>query len=233
MKMKLAALAVLVSTTGAMAADLPRAAPVPYAKAPVAMGYNWTGFYVGAMGGYGWTQNVTIAGFTGNTNEIKGAFGGGTIGYNWQAPGSQFVFGIEADGAWSDVKYRETILGVTFEDRIRAFGSVTGRVGIAADAALFYIKGGYAFADNRMSLTTIAGTLFSESRLHSGWTLGGGIEYGFAPNWSAKAEYMYASYANENYLTAFVPGGISFGMDIHTAKFGINYRFGGPVVARY
>jgi outer membrane immunogenic protein len=64
---------------------------------------------------------------------------------------------------------------------------------------------------------------------------GAGIEYGFTPNWSAKAKYMYASYSSANYLTAFTPAGIGFGADVHTAKFGINYRFGrgGPVVARY
>lgn len=217
-----------------MAADMPAAAPAPYSKAVVSPAYNWTGFYIGAMGGYGRTHNVTIAGIAGTTNEIQGGFAGGTIGYNWQAPGSQFVFGIEADGAWSDIKYRETFLGLTFEERIKAFGSVTGRVGLAADAALFYLKGGYAVADNRMSLTNLAGTLFSESRVHSGWTVGGGIEYGFTPNWSAKGEYMYANYGNANYLTAFVPGGIGFAADVHTVKFGINYRFGGgPVVARY
>ena len=68
------------------------------------------------------------------------------------------------------------------------------------------------------------------------WTVGGGLEYGFTPNWSAKAEYMYASFANETYLSAVVPGGTEFGADIHTVKFGINYRFGGfggPIMARY
>jgi outer membrane immunogenic protein len=228
-----AAIALIGSTAAAAAADLPRAAY----KAPVAVSpaYNWTGFYIGAMGGYGWSQSVDIAGFAAGTNDIKGGFAGGTIGYNWQGAGSPVVFGIEADGAWSDINYTETLLGVTFEERIRAFGSVTGRLGYAVDAALFYVKGGYAWADNRMSVGALGVPLFSESRLHSGWTVGGGLEYGFTPNWSGKVEYMYASYANENYLTAFVPGGIGFGADVHTVKAGINYRFGwgGPVVARY
>jgi outer membrane immunogenic protein len=143
------------------------------------------------------------------------------------------VFGIEADGAWSDIKFADTFLGVTSEDKIRSFGSVTGRLGYAVNTALFYFKGGYAWADNRFSVTNGAGTLFSESKFHSGWTVGGGLEYGFAPNWSGKVEYMFASYDNENYLATFVPGGVGFGFDVHTVKGGINYRFGGPVVARY
>jgi outer membrane immunogenic protein len=221
-----------LGTASALAADLPART---YTKAPVVSpGYNWTGFYVGAMGGYGWSENVNVGGFTIGTNDIKGGFAGGTLGYNWQAAGSPFVFGIEADGAWSDIKFAETDLGVTFEDRIRSFGSVTGRLGYAVDAALFYFKGGYAWANNRLSATdNVVGTFFSESRFHSGWTVGGGLEYGFAPNWSAKVEYMFASYDNENYLTAFTPGGVGFGFDVNTVKGGINYRFGGPVVARY
>jgi len=233
MKTKIVGLALLASISGASAADLSRAAPA-YSKSPVmAPAYNWTGFYVGAMGGYGWSQNVTLAGVTGASNEIKGGFAGGTVGYNWQAPGSQFVFGLEGDAAWSDINYRLTVLGITFEDKIQAIGSITGRLGWAADAALFYVKGGYAFAENKMSFTD--GVLsVSESHFHSGWTVGGGLEYGFAPNWSAKGEYMYASFAKENYLTAVPPAGIDFGADIHTVKFGVNYRFGGgPVVARY
>ena len=232
MKLRIVGLALLASVTGAAAADLPAAAPVAYSKAPVVSAYNWTGFYVGAMGGYGWSQNVSIAGVNGNTNDIKGGFFGGTVGYNWQAPGSQFVFGLEGDAAWSDIKYGLIVPPVTFEDKIQAIGSITGRIGWAADTALFYVKGGYAFAVNRMSFTALGLTL-SESHFHSGWTVGGGIEYGFAPNWSAKGEYMYASFSKLNYLAAVPPAGVDFGFDIHTVKFGINYRFGGPVVARY
>jgi outer membrane immunogenic protein len=236
MKLRIVGLALSASITGAAAADMPSVAPVGYSKSPVlAAAYNWTGFYVGAMGGYGWSQNFHSGGTVVSTNDLKGGFAGGTVGYNWQAPGSQFVLGLEVDAAWSDMKHQEPfILGTTLEDRIRAMGSVTGRVGFAADAALFYVKGGYAWADNRLALLNGVGTsLFSESRVHSGWTIGGGVEYGFTPNWSAKAEYMYSSFTDSKYLPALTPGGVALGMDIHTAKVGINYRFGGPIVARY
>jgi outer membrane immunogenic protein len=241
MRYILAVLALVGPVSAASAADvLPGpalAAPPAYRPPPVSPAYNWTGFYIGAMGGYGWSQNATVAGTVLATNDIKGGFGGGTIGYNWQSPGSQLVFGLEADGAWSDIKFNTPFFfGTTFQEKILAFGSATGRVGFAADAALFYVKGGYAWADNRIAVLLGSTILGSESHFHSGWTVGGGLEYGFTPNWSAKAEYMYASYLKENYLaTGVLAPGIGLAVDVHTIKAGINYRFGwgGPVVARY
>lgn len=233
MKKTLTAILLVTSAGTASAADMPQAAP--YQKAPYASpAYNWTGFYIGAMGGYGWSDQVraSIGGLTASTssNDLKGGFGGGTVGYNWQT--GNFVFGIEADAAWSDIKFSESAFGVTFTDKIQSFGSVTGRLGFAANAALFYVKGGYAWADNQVSATGFGAT-FSESRFHSGWTIGGGLEYLFVPNWSGKVEYMYADYSSANYLTTFVPGGIGLGVTVNTVKAGVNYHFGGPVVARY
>jgi hypothetical protein len=77
---------------------------------------------------------------------------------------------------------------------------------------------------------TAAGVTFAESKVHSGWAVGGGLEYLFMPSWSGKAEYMYADYGNEAYLIAFAPGGIGLGVTTHTVKAGVNYHFGGPVV---
>ena len=188
-------------------------------------------------------RKADVGGFTVGTNDIKGGFAGGTLGYNWQAAGSPFVFGIEADGAWSDIKFAETNLGVTFEDRIRSFGSVTGRLGYAVDAALFYFKGGYAWANNRLSATdNVVGTFFSESRFHSGWTVGGGLEYGFAPNWSVGIEYdhmfmqdRFITFTNNGTLapagTAYASDRIHQDVDLITVR--VNYRWGGAVIARY
>ncbi len=76
----------------------------------------------------------------------------------------------------------------------------------------------------------------SESHVHSGWTVGGGLEYLFAPQWSGKLEYMYADYGSATYAAGIVPGGVGLSATVHTIKAGINYHFGwggGPVVARY
>jgi outer membrane immunogenic protein len=226
-KLLLAGAAFLSLMTAASAADL---AARPYTKAPpLSPAYNWSGFYIGAMGGYAFDS------------DNGGGFGGGTIGYNWQFPGSQFVFGIEVDAAGASIKESQAAIvnGAvgTVEDKMDALGSVTGRVGVAVDAALFYAKGGYAWANNKLSASAPAlGFAVSDSHVHSGYTIGGGLEYMFAPNWSAKAEYQYYNFGNTTFTTG--PGdivGTRFRNDEHTAKVGINYRFGwgGPAAARY
>jgi outer membrane immunogenic protein len=212
-KLLLAGAALLSLMTAASAADL---AARPYTKAPpLAPGYNWSGFYIGVMGGYAWDS------------DNSGGFGGGTIGYNWQTPGSQFVFGIEVDAAGASLKDSQTaVIGgvaITGQDKIDALGSVTGRVGVAVDAALFYAKGGYAWADNELSASAL-GVTVSDSHVHSGYTVGGGIEYMFAPSWSAKAEYMFTHLEGQTYTLAGV-GFDSGTAEFHTIKAGINYHF--------
>jgi outer membrane immunogenic protein len=232
MKSRLAVLMVLASATAAGAADM-SAAPPAY-KAPVSPAFNWSGFYVGVMGGYGWSDRVTVAGIATNNADLKGGFGGGTVGFNYQAPGSTFVVGVEADAAWADIGRSETFLGVTAKEQIQAFGSVTGRAGVAVNNVFLYGKGGYAWADNKISASAL-GVTFSETQFHNGWTVGGGAEFAFAGPWSAKAEYMFARYNSATYLAGLAPPGVTLGMDVHTVKAGVNYRFGwgGPVVAKY
>src|SRR3954449_8235527 len=224
MKLRIAALALLATTTCAGAADM--AAPGPYTKAAAgAPGYNWTGFYIGAMGGYGWSRTGGV--------DFNGGFAGGTIGANWQM--SNFVLGVEAEGAWADIGRTVTTGLVGASAQIRAFGSVTGRLGLAVDNFLIYGKGGFAAASNRIGVTVLGVTAI-DTQTHTGYTVGGGVEYGFTPNWSAKAEYLFAHYNSENYFANVLPPGVaSGGFDVHTVKAGINYRFGwgGPVVAKY
>ncbi len=220
-KMKRLLLAgVAISVAGAASAADMQARP--YTKAPPAVlspAYNWSGFYVGAIGGYGW-----------GTDSGNGGFGGGTVGYNWQLPGSQFVFGVEVDAAGASIKdsVTEDLGGgilLTTESKINSFGSVTGRAGFAMDAALIYAKGGYAWANNKASISAPAvGLAFSDSHTHSGYTIGGGLEYMFAPNWSAKGEYMFTSLGGETYNFGGVPLD-SGNIDFHTIKVGVNYHF--------
>jgi outer membrane immunogenic protein len=240
MMKKILAAIILVSSAGtAFAADMQsvpyeaaRYAQVPYAP-PV---YNyWTGFYIGGMGGYGWSDQVqaSIGGLTVSTssNDLKGGFAGGTLGYNSQM--GNWVSGIEADGAWSDIKYSQSAFGVTVADKIQSLGSVTGRIGyLPVQSLMLYFKGGYAWAENEVSAAGF-GLTFAESRFHSGWTVGTGLEYMFVPNWSAKFEYMWTDYGNANYLSNFVPGGIGLSATVNTVKAGVNYHFSGPPIARY
>ena len=216
----LLAAALLSVATAASAADMqarPYKAPPP--PPMVSPAYNWSGFYIGAMGGYGWDKD-----------DSSGGFGGGTVGYNWQFPGSQFVFGVEVDAAGASIKDSLTAdIGggvlATEELKINSFGSVTGRAGFAMDAALLYAKGGFAWANRKDSISVPAlGVAISDSQSHTGYTIGGGLEYLFTPNWSAKGEYMFTSLGSENYnlLGDSLPSG---NIDFHTIKVGVNYHF--------
>jgi outer membrane immunogenic protein len=213
MKRLLLAGVALSVATAASAADMQAR---PYSKAPpaaVVAAYNWSGFYIGAMGGGGW-----------ETDAGSGGFGGGTVGYNWQLPGSQFVFGVEVDAAGASIKDSFLVdVGVTQENKINAFGSVTGRAGFAIDAALIYAKGGWAWTNAKTSFSDGVITV-SDSQTHTGYTIGGGVEYMFAPNWSAKGEYMFTSLGGETYN--LLGGQLDSGnIDFHTIKVGVNYHF--------
>ncbi|WGS17229.1 MULTISPECIES: outer membrane protein [unclassified Bradyrhizobium] len=212
-----AGLLVLSAFAPASAADM--AARAPYVKAPPpAAIYNWTGFYIGGFGGYA-SENTDAS------PKMSGGFAGGTIGYNWQA--GNIVYGLEADGGWADVDASVTALGITTKSRIDSLGTVRGRIGFAVDKVLFYGTGGYAWVDNKISATAL-GVTVSESHFHSGWTVGAGIEAFFAPQWSVKGEYLYRSLGSENYFG--VPSG---DLNLHSVQVGVNYHFGGPIVARY
>ena len=206
----LVALGATLGLAPASAADL---AARTYTKAPALAAplYNWTGFYVGAMGGFGKEDTSDFA--------LSGGFGGGTAGYNWQT--GQFVFGIEADAAGADISSSFAIPGlVSAEDKIRALGTVRGRVGIAYEQVLFYGTGGFAWADERLSATAL-GVTISDTKTRTGWTAGAGAEVMFAPHWSVKAEYLYRSFGSETVL-----GGLDTGtLNIHSGQVGVNYHF--------
>ena len=140
----LALCAALVAGVGsASAADLPRKAPM--AAPVVAQVYNWTGLYVGVHGGYGWGD---VSGL-----DVDGWFLGGQVGFNWQAPGSPIVFGIEVDSAWANIEGSEVgiipgFAAVGVASEIQYQGSLRGRVGYAFDRALLYVTGGLAWMHN-------------------------------------------------------------------------------------
>jgi len=215
-KFLLASAAVLIASAPAMAADLGAA---PYTKAPAAaVAINtWTGFYIGAMGGYAQENSSGIG-------QLKGGFAGGTAGYNWQT--GNFVLGIEADAAWSDIGATvgfPPIIAASY--KIRDTGTVRGRIGYAVNQVLFYGTGGYAWADSRLS-ATVLGLTIADTRFNSGWTAGAGVEVMFAPKWSVKAEYLYKSFDSQTYFTGIVPGGVPVGkINLHTGQVGVNYHF--------
>ena len=239
----------LVALSGsAMAADLPAR---PYKAAPVYVApiYDWTGFYIGANGGWGNSRTcwdvVPLAGVAiadGCASRSGGVFGG-QLGYRWQS--AQFVFGLEAQGDWADLSgSRVSVVNPLFSTgaRVDAIGLFTGQIGYAWNAALLYLKGGAATVRNRYDVTEIATGVLAATASSNRWggAIGVGFEYGFAPNWSAGIEYdrLFMGDANNSFSVAnpLLAGALNrIGQDVDLVTVRVNYRFGGssPVIAKY
>ena len=230
----------------AAAADL---AARPYTKAAPAIAavYNWSGFYVGANGGWGsshkcWDFLPAAGGVAPEgCHDATGGVAGGQIGYRWQA--GTWVFGLEAQGNWADLKGNNvSIFAPAFvnQSRINAFGLFTGQVGYAANNVLFYVKGGAAVTSDRFDVYSTATNVLAASTTSDtrwGGAVGVGLEYGFAPNWSAAIEYDHLFMQDRSYNFT-TPAGAFFGADrirqnVDLATVRVNYHFGGPVIAKY
>jgi outer membrane immunogenic protein len=237
------ALVALGAVAPALAADLPVA---PAYKVPnmVPLGYDWSGVYVGLNGGWGtarrcFDQTAPAVGPEG-CHGTSGGFAGAQAGYRWQTQ-SSWVWGFEAHGDWADLHGSNisTITGNTNRSHIDAFGLFTGQVGYAWNTALVYFKaGGVVIADRNdiLAAGTVLGAASGDNRW--GGTVGGGIEFAFAPNWSAAIEYNHLFIAANN--TTFTnPIGSTFVSsdrihgDADLVSVRVNYRWGGPVVAKY
>jgi outer membrane immunogenic protein len=232
----LGGIAVAAGTVGcicsAQAADLPRR-PVPAPVAPVAYAppvYNWSGFYVGGNVGAGFADSSWTDPFTGahDTFNKSGFLGGGQVGANVQF--NALVLGIEGDFDWTGLKASgHDSVGDTINTNTQWTSTVTGRVGAAFDRLLVYGKGGVAFAHDHDSLNDIAGGAATTSLTRTGWTAGAGLEYAFAPNWSAKIEYDYLGFGSETVnlpTTVFPTYSSSASLNIQEVKAGINFKFG-------
>jgi outer membrane immunogenic protein len=236
----------------ASAADL---AARPYTKAPamVAAVYDWSGFYIGANGGWGssrkcWDFTTPAGAFIApeGCHNATGGVAGGQIGYRWQS--AAWVFGIEGQGDWADLRGSNiSTLAPAFrnQSKIDAFGLFTGQVGYAFNTVLLYVKGGGAVTADRFNVNTTVGNVLAATagdQTRWGGTVGAGVEFAFAPNWSAGVEYDHLFMGNKtvSFLNNGVagPAGTLFGtdrirQDVDLVTVRVNYRWGGPVIAKY
>jgi len=228
-------------TAPSFAADLPART---YTKAPayVAAVYDWSGFYIGINGGWGQSRDrrVDPFGFVISSHDANGGTFGGQVGYRWQT--GAWVFGLEAQGNWADINGSTVVPGTpaaTARSKMDAFGLFTGSVGYAWNNALLYVKGGASITDrNYQFVTTVGGLVAGETGYQTrlGGTVGTGLEYGFTPNWSAAIEYdhIFENRHGVTYGTLVGPlAGSSAGGDTDLITARLNYRWGGPVVAKY
>jgi outer membrane immunogenic protein len=255
------ALTGLLVAGAASAADLPRrSAPVaPYSPLPM---FTWTGFYVGVNAGYNWSDSKGVVAFNpsaaipaatgtallpGNfSNGGDGFIGGAQIGYNYQM--GQFVVGLEADINFTDnkksVSYTSPVVtGLTgvsaAQTELEYLGTVRARLGVTFNRALVYATGGLAYGEVKSStaFAVTPGPLLwagQKSDTRTGWALGGGVEYAFTNNLSAKVEYLYYDLGKYRYNAPAVnaaAGGTLASYDIrqetngHIVRAGLNYRF--------
>ena len=240
----------------ATAADLPSKAPFYMPLTPV---FSWTGCYIGGNIGYGWGREtvsisnlgettgvpelagVSLGPVTGNTN---GFLGGGQVGCNYQFA-SNWVIGTEVDGEATNIKgdvnqtfsfvsaMGPTTVSGTAHAQTNWIASATGRLGWTWDRVMLYAKGGVAWAGDKYSADLPAFNEHIETSVtRPGWTVGGGLEWAFWNNWSAKVEYNLYNFDTRNLafpgtiagVPEVVPS-IDIKETISTVKFGVNYRF--------
>ncbi|MGP0091402.1 MAG: carbohydrate porin [Xanthobacteraceae bacterium] len=173
-------------------------------------------------------------------------FGGFQAGYNTMLP-SRVVLGVEADisapatvSLWSGVPSQQTISSPSIGQAIYGenqlvSGTVRGRLGYAFNNWLVYATGGFAWSYDQSTLqqlvgtpiggTSGPGTVDSALLWRFGWAAGAGLELPVAPNWTAKAEYLFTGFGN--WSTVFYAGAQRFDADLNLQeiRLGLNYRF--------
>jgi outer membrane immunogenic protein len=239
----------------AMAADI---GARTYTKAAVLNPVgSWSGFYAGLNAGYAWINSDPSVTYIGDptTNAFPAALpsvrgsgftGGAQAGYNWQH--GRWVLGGEVDISWLGASSGgfvqpfwvtdPNINNLTLSSRYDWLSTARLRAGLLATPDLLvYATGGLAITEVNDSATysypTFPSTsIWNERRTLYGAAIGGGLEYAFAPNWSAKAEYLHAEFnrVNPQWTTPGLVAGspVSFAHSLDLARLGVNYRWNGP-----
>lgn len=250
----------LLTATSPFAADLTPPPPAPLPP-PVPL-WTWTGFELGVQVGGG--IGKTTVDFLGSQSSYNthGAFGGVHLGYNYQFAGP-FVIGLQLEYNFAGITGTEfSVPSAAFplinyaRTDIAEFGSVDGRAGLAFDRVLLYGIGGWAYGDirNQIQCGFLACSPFAAIPItrdfaanRYGYDVGGGIEYNFYGNWTARAEYRYYNWTSRGFndagftLVTLNPFAIAIPNHrdketLQTGRIGLTYKFGGPtapVVSKY
>ncbi|MDP3690282.1 outer membrane protein [Bradyrhizobium sp.] len=239
----IAGVALALTAQMASAADMPlKSTP----RAPAAIGYDWSGFYLGGYWGtsIGQSSLRTPSGpfdDIGQTDIAKGGWtAGGTIGANWQLHPNWLV-GVEGDVGYlaNDRSYPQwNDPRVTAGVKTGAYATARGRLGYVTGPSLLYATGGAAFVQvenifggcGLFGCSGIVTAPNSVTTTKNGWTAGGGIETRLSSNWTQKTEYLYIDAGTTNFLAVpfTTPHPTSVRNEFHVIKTGLNYRFGGP-----
>ena len=224
--------------TSAFAADLPvrqvAPAPVPYV-APT----TWSGCYVGGNLG-GAFGDASLSGPAGTVSTNGSGFaGGGQIGCDYQFGGG-WVIGFRDMFDWTSNSHSGTFAAGSFGAPLAGtqavanfnnqwFDTLTARIGYAVQPAwLLYFQGGAAWGHTSANVT-YAGVQYGQtSQTRTGWTLGGGAEWMFAPHWSAFLEGNYMDFGSTSGSVTGA-GGVVYPVSAKatetTVLLGVNYRW--------
>jgi outer membrane immunogenic protein len=247
LKLRLAIVAVCSLTSmSVLAADM----PLKYQSPPLIPAFNWTGFYIGINGGYGWGRFNAVNEFGDNlSSDTRGGLVGGTAGFNYQWRG--LVVGLEGDLDWSGMRQNQTsaisndvflgipptsAVSITYKNDI--LSTLAMRFGVTLDRTLIFAKGGgvwahenFNFAGSGPALGTISG---SNSFDRLGVVAGGGVEYAVTNKLTLKAEYDYIGLGVRNEtltlntsLAGPTTAPISSKATMNVVKFGANWLFNG------
>lgn len=201
----------LAQAADAAAPDIAPIAPIE-GSAPI---YIWSGPYAGAFVGYS-AQDFDQS--SGASFDGDGIVGGVFGGYNWQ--NGRIVYGVEADIGASGVEASgfDRAAGLPLDTETNVFGSLRGRVGVAADPFMVFATAGAAVSDQTLNLGPA-----EASNTHIGYTVGAGVEAKITETIDTRLEYRYSDYGSKTY--DFGTTSISSGFDEHSIRAGIGLRF--------
>src|SRR3954469_3478330 len=226
-----AALGALAFGAPAIAADLKLPVKAPYLQ-PV---FDWTGFYIGGHTGYGRGSSTAVLAdpaVIAADSRFSGVIGGVQAGYNWRLP-SGLLLGVEADLTFPNYLPSNSIVALLGTARSEAvekwdyFGTARGRIGYTSGPWLAYATGGLAWAGERFINTPAIGSEEKHIGHRLGWAAGAGVEYGFAPHWSVRLEYLYSQFERANVR---FPSGAQYNstLDFQQLRIGLNRKIDWP-----
>ncbi|MBR0692003.1 carbohydrate porin [Bradyrhizobium lablabi] len=221
------ALGVAAFGAPAIAADVALPVKAPHLKTV----FDWTGFYIGAHAGYSRGTSVATlsdAAVTTTSNTFSGVIGGLQAGYNWRAS-SGLLLGVETDMMFPNYLTSNSVMSLIATPRSIAseqwdyVGTVRGRIGYASGPWLAYATGGFAFMGERFLNVPTVGDEEKDIHVRFGWAAGAGLEYAFAPNWTARVEYLYSRFEGAGVV---LPSGTQYASqpDFQAVRLGLNRK---------
>jgi outer membrane immunogenic protein len=231
-----AAVIQLAANQSTIAADIARGPPSPvYIPPPVPIPYLWTGCYVGGNVGGAWSR-IDLTGVSGvNFSATNSGFaGGGQVGCDYQWGTAPWVVGfrnmLNATSLSSSTTFSTIPFTGTVDSRTRWFDTLTARGGyLVIPQVLLYAQGGAAWTNTDITFNSAGSQVGELSNNHTGWTLGAGVEWMFAPHWSVFAEYNFMGFSTQTATftgcgdTCVVNGNAK--ADVQDVLAGVNYKF--------